>query len=98
MKIVIITNYWGGSNGVSAILDDQLNDWIKSCDLFALPSLNEGNPTVIFEAPGCGKPFIGTKVGRIPEVITSGERGLLVDPANPDDLAKKLMVFIMSTG
>lgn len=75
----------GGKNHVEIPL------WINACDLFILPSLNEGNPTVMFEALGCGKPFIGTKVGGVPEVITSSEYGLLVEPANVDDLADKLL-------
>lgn len=49
--------------------------WINACDVFVLPSLNEGNPTVMFECLGCGKPFIGTKVGGIPEIITSDDYG-----------------------
>ncbi|MBP2133105.1 glycosyltransferase involved in cell wall biosynthesis [Methanomicrobium sp. W14] len=65
--------------------------WMNACDLFVLPSLNEGNPTVMFEALGCGKPFIGTKVGGIPEIITSEDYGLLVEPADPDDLTEKIL-------
>jgi len=65
--------------------------WINACDLFVLPSLNEGNPTVLFEALGCGKPFVGTKVGGVPEIITSDVYGLLVDPADPDDLKAKIL-------
>jgi len=66
--------------------------WINACDLFILPSLNEGNPTVMFETLGCGKPFIGTNVGGIPEIISSDEYGLLVEPADPGDLAKNILV------
>jgi len=68
--------------------------WMNACNLFVLPSLNEGNPTVMFEALGCGKPFVGTRVGGVPEVITSDEYGLLVEPANPDDLAEKILVAL----
>lgn len=64
--------------------------WVNSCDLFVLPSLNEGNPTVMFECLGCGKPFIGTKVGGVPEVIKSNDHGLLVEPGNAQDLAEKI--------
>ena len=32
---------------------------MNACDLFVLPSLNEGNPVVMFEALGCRKPFVG---------------------------------------
>jgi len=65
--------------------------WINACDLFILPSLNEGNPTVLFEALGCGRPVIGTHVGGVPEVLTSPDYGLLVEPASAEDLADKLL-------
>jgi len=73
---------------------DEIPHWINACDLFVLPSLNEGNPTVMFEALGCGKPFVGTKVGGVPEIIISDEYGLLVEPADPDDLAKKILAAL----
>ena len=75
-------------------LHNEIPLWMNACDVFVLPSLNEGNPTVMFEALGCGKPFVGTKVGGVPEVITSDEYGLLVDPADPEDLAEKILVAL----
>ncbi len=68
--------------------------WMNACDLFVLPSLNEGNPTVMFEALGCGKPFVGTTVGGVPEVITSDAYGLLVEPADPGNLAENILVAL----
>lgn len=65
--------------------------WINACDVFVLPSLAEGNPTVMFEVLGCGKPFIGSRVGGIPEVIDNSEIGLLCEPRNPKDLAEKII-------
>ncbi|WP_292366244.1 glycosyltransferase, partial [Methanoculleus sp. UBA208] len=73
---------------------DEIPVWLNACDLFVLPSLSEGNPTVMFEAFGCGKPFVGTRVGGVPEVITSDEYGLLVDPAEPGDLAEKILLAL----
>jgi glycosyltransferase involved in cell wall biosynthesis len=75
-------------------LHDEIPVWMNACDLFVLPSLSEGNPTVLPEALGCGKPFVGTRVGGVPEVITSDECGLLVGPADPDDLAEKILVAL----
>jgi len=69
---------------------DEIPLWMNACDLFVLPSLNEGNPTVMFEALGCGKPFVGTRVGGVPEIITSDEYGLLAEPADPEALAEKI--------
>jgi len=79
---------------LGSVPGDQLALWMNACDFFVLPSLNEGNPTVMFEALGCGKPFVGTKVGGVPEVITSEDYGLLVDPADPEDLADKILVAL----
>lgn len=68
--------------------------WMNACDVFALPSLAEGNPTVMFECLGCGKPFVGTRVGGIPDIITSDDYGLLCEPGDSKDLADKLMIAL----
>jgi len=65
--------------------------WMNAADLFVLSSLSEGNPTVMFEALGVGLPFVGTTVGGIPEIIISEDHGLLCKPANPKDLAEKIL-------
>lgn len=64
--------------------------WMNACDVFVLPSLNEGNPTVLVECLGCGKPFVGTSVGGVPEIITSDDFGFLVKPGDSLDLAEKI--------
>jgi glycosyltransferase involved in cell wall biosynthesis len=68
--------------------------WMGACDLFVLSSLNEGNPTVMFECLGCGKPFVGTKVGGVPEIINSNDYGFLVEPGGSQDLAEKIEVAL----
>lgn len=73
---------------------DELPTLVNACDLFVLPSLSEGNPTVMFECLGCGKPFIGTKVGGEPEIIISEDYGFLVEPANSNELAEKILVAL----
>ncbi|MEM3447572.1 MAG: glycosyltransferase [Nitrososphaerota archaeon] len=64
--------------------------WINASDIFVLPSLNEGHPTVIAEALGCGKPIIATKVGGIPETVINEEIGLLIDPADTQALTQAI--------
>lgn len=73
---------------------NEIPTWINACDIFALPSLNEGNPTVMFECLGCGKPFVGTKVGGVPEIISSEDYGQLVEPENSKDLAEKILIAL----
>jgi glycosyltransferase involved in cell wall biosynthesis len=65
----------------------ELECWMNACDLFVLPSLAEGNPTVMFEALGCGKPFVGTDVGGVSEIIDSDEYGIVCPPADAAALA-----------
>ena len=79
---------------IGFVPDELLSSWMNACDLFVLPSLSEGNPTVMFECLGCGKPFVGTKVGGEPEIIISEDYGLLCEPANPDELAEKILIAL----
>lgn len=74
--------------------DEELPLWMNAADLFVLPSLSEGNPTVMFEALGVGLPFVGTAVGGVPEVIVSEDYGLLCPPADPECLAKKILIAL----
>ncbi|AEC51938.1 hypothetical protein PNA2_1022 [Pyrococcus sp. NA2] len=76
------------------IPDEELALWMNAADIFVLPSLSEGNPTVMFEALGVGLPFVGTAVGGVPEIITSEDYGLLCPPANPECLAEKILIAL----
>ena len=69
------------------IPDPMVPVWMNSADLFVMSSLNEGNPTVMFECLGCGIPFIGTDVGGIPEIITSDSYGYVCKSADAVSLA-----------
>ncbi|MBE8540569.1 glycosyltransferase [Geoglobus acetivorans] len=73
---------------------EDLNLYLHAADLFVLSSLHEGNPTVMFEAMGCGLPFVGTGVGGVPEIITSGDYGLIAKPADARDLAEKILMAL----
>ena len=52
--------------------------FIAACDLFCLPSRNEGMGKVLVEAMALGKPIIASDVGGIPDLVRPGENGLLV--------------------
>jgi glycosyltransferase involved in cell wall biosynthesis len=69
---------------------DRIPLWMNCADVFCLPSLNEGWPTVLFEALACGKPVVATHVGGIPEAIHSAQYGILVEPNQPQMLARAL--------
>lgn len=60
--------------------------WMNAADLFVLPSYEEGNPTVMFEALGCGLPYVGTDVGGVGEIINCDDYGLIYK--SPNDYVK----------
>lgn len=62
--------------------------YLSIADVFALPSIDEGLPRVVMEAMAMQVPVVATRVGGIPEIVTHGETGLLVEPANPGQLAE----------
>ena len=65
--------------------------WMNASDLFVLPSLSEGFPTVIPEVMACGKPIIGTQVGGVPEAISHRDLGILVNPGDAEVLASSIL-------
>jgi glycosyltransferase involved in cell wall biosynthesis len=73
---------------------NELVYWLNAADLFVLPSLNEGNPTVLVEALGAGTPYVGTNVGGIPWVVINEDLGLLCEPGNSKALARVVLLGI----
>ncbi len=64
----------------------ELPDWYHACDLVALPSFSEGIPNVLLEAAACGRPFVATRVGGIPEIADEAI-SRLVPPGDPEAVA-----------
>lgn len=72
---------------------EQKVELLKNADVFVLPSYNEGLPMSVLEAMSWGKPVITTRVGGIPELITSGSDGILIDAGDREQLAEALLMF-----
>ena len=60
--------------------------YIKSSDIFVLPSYYEGMPNAVMEAMGLGKCCVVTSVNGNNELINDGQEGLLVDAGNASAL------------
>jgi glycosyltransferase involved in cell wall biosynthesis len=69
---------------------NQPGPYMKTFDLFVLPSLSEGLSSAILTAMASSLPVIATNVGGIPELIRNGENGILVPPADPVALSQAL--------
>jgi glycosyltransferase involved in cell wall biosynthesis len=67
-----------------------LVDRYRRAAIFCLPSRQEGFGIVFLEAMACGKPIIAGRAAAIPETVTDGETGILVDPEDPEALAREM--------
>lgn len=56
--------------------------YMLGASVFVLPSRAEPFGLVLTEARECGVPIVASNVGGIPEVLSSGEAGLLVPPGD----------------
>ena len=66
---------------------DDATRLIAAADLFVLASHHEGLPVTVMEALTLGVPVVAPAVGGLPQVVTSGENGILVSPGSPVALA-----------
>lgn len=90
----------GISNNIIFTGQIPINELIRhyaGADVFVLPSYYEGQGLVLLESMACGTPVVATRVGGIPEVVTDGENGLLVEPRKPEQLADAILKIINDT-
>ncbi|MRS04846.1 glycosyltransferase [bacterium] len=69
---------------------------LLNSDLFVLPSLSEGLPTVILEAIACGIPVIASRLPGVMEIIVDKESGWLVEPGNVAEFTKAISRAMVS--
>jgi glycosyltransferase involved in cell wall biosynthesis len=50
----------------------------------------EGSPLSVMEYMAAGKPIVATRVGGVPDLITNGVHGLLVEPGDVERLAESI--------
>lgn len=75
-------------------LQEDVRPYLAAMDLFMVSSRFEGLPIALLEAMAMARGVVSTNVGGIPEVVRSGETGMLVDPGSPESLAEAASVLL----
>ena len=68
--------------------------FMRTFDVFALPTRSEPFGKVIIEAMAAGCPVVASRVGGIPEIVTSGDLGTLIPADDPVELAAALLPYL----
>lgn len=66
----------------------------KRAAIFCLPSRQEGFGIVFLEAMACSKPVVAARAAAVPETVVDGETGFLVEPDDPEGLARALAILL----
>jgi glycosyltransferase involved in cell wall biosynthesis len=74
---------WAGQLSLSALAGEY-----GRCDIFCLPSVQEGFGIVFLEAMAAGKPIVAASAAAVPEVV---RHGMLAEPDNPEALAEAIL-------
>jgi glycosyltransferase involved in cell wall biosynthesis len=69
---------------------EERSAFMRSVDVFVMPSFTEGTPNCIVEAMAHGKPIIASAVGGVPDMIGAGA-GVLVPPGDARALADAML-------
>jgi glycosyltransferase involved in cell wall biosynthesis len=58
---------------------EEMVDFYHSIDVYVCASRSEGTPNPCLEAAACGVPVVSVAVGNMPEFVSDGENGFLVE-------------------
>lgn len=72
--------------------DDKLNELYRTNDVFVLPTLFEGMPTVVLEAMANGMPIIVTDVGATMEMVDRNN-GFIIEKNDVQSLKKAILNY-----
>ena len=71
---------------------NDVESYLNKSDVFMLPSEDEGLPMAILEAMRASLPIVATNVGGIPEMLSDGSNGVMIEP-NVESVCKFINDF-----
>lgn len=88
----VITNQMHSIKFIGTLDHQSAIEFMNTQDIvICLSRYRETLPTVLLEAMALKKSIIGTNIGGIPEIITDGENGYLIDPDNVGQLEDAIL-------
>ncbi len=73
---------------------DDIYNVLQAFDALLLTSDHEGLPMVLLEAMWLGVSVVSRPVGGIPEVVTDGAQGVLLDSSDPSEIAERCLALL----
>ena len=76
---------------------ETLPSYLRACDILVMPTIaQEALGRTAVEAMAAGRPVVASRIGGLPFTVLDGATGLLCEPGDPEDLAKKLETLLDS--
>ena len=75
------------------IPDDEIEKYFAACDLVVLPYESATQSGIVQIAYGFDKPVVVTNVGGLPDVVTDGKTGYVVESKKPEQISKAIVNF-----
>lgn len=70
---------------------EDVEDHVRLFRVAVIPSLHEGLPLAGIEALSAGVPLVASRVGGLPELVSDGHNGFLVEPGNAAAIAEAVI-------
>jgi len=77
---------------------DKIPEWLRTLDVFVLPSLTEGCPNILMEAMASGVPSIATRTGAVEDLMEDHVSGLVAPWGDSHALAAALREIMDNPG
>jgi glycosyltransferase involved in cell wall biosynthesis len=84
-----------GTRFVGWLSQADLPRHLRAADLVVLPTVaQEALGRTAVEAMAVGRPVVASRLGGLPATVRDGETGLLCEPGDPEDLARKIETLL----
>ena len=76
------------------VAPEKIPELINSASVVVVPSRMDSLPVVAQQAAQLARPIVATRVGGLPEIVSHGQTGLLVEPEDSDGLVEAITFLL----